>query len=112
MLKFSVMDDPTAMNRLHKALNLLLSTTERENLLAAYNLTTFSSPVELKEGLLALITELRFHLPVLKNVEGWEDKANDNNCEAREGVYKYHFHQVSTPYCIVKFSHKPMQTPD
>jgi hypothetical protein len=78
------MDAPNVMSRLENALTASLDPPEAEILLKKYGLVGKLTPAQQYAGLLNLSTDLRFHFPVLKVVEGWEP----SKC------LRYHFHQV------------------
>ena len=83
-LKARIMDAPNVMRRLENALTAALNPLGAEILLKKYGLVGKLTPEQQYAGLLNLSTDLRFHLPVLKVVEGWEP----SKC------LRYHFHQV------------------
>jgi hypothetical protein len=83
-LKARIMDAPNVMSRLENALTASLDPPEAEILLKKYGLVGKLTPAQQYAGLLNLSTDLRFHFPVLKVVEGWEP----SKC------LRYHFHQV------------------
>jgi hypothetical protein len=83
-LKARIMDVPNIMDRLDKALKASLSPTEAERILEKYGLSGSLTAEQQYIGLLNLSTDLRFHFPVLKVVEGWQP----SKC------LRYHFHQV------------------
>jgi hypothetical protein len=78
------MDVPNIMDRLGKALEASLSSTEVERILEKYGLSGNLTAEQQYIGLLNLSTDLRFHFPVLKVAEGWQP----SKC------FRYHFHQV------------------
>lgn len=79
------MDAPNIMDRLHKGLQASLNPEESKRVLEIYGLAGTLTPEQQYTGLLNLSTDLRFHFPVLKVAEGWEQ----SKC------MRYHFHQVS-----------------
>jgi hypothetical protein len=79
------MDVPNIMDRLEMALKASLSPTEAERILEKYKLSGKLTAEQQYIGLLSLSTDLRFHFPVLKVAEGWQQ----SKC------LRYHFHQVS-----------------
>lgn len=81
------MDDPNVMMRFKKALDATLDPADAERLLEKYSLAGKLSSEQQYSGLLNLSTDLRFHFPVLKVVEGWASK-DSSKC------LRYHFHQV------------------
>ena len=94
-MKTSVLDDPQAVKRLQDSMDLLLSTKEMNKILRAYDIMEEPRSGKSKAGLLALITDLRFYLPVLLVLEGWKSTREQRNSRA----YRYHFHQVRNPWC-------------
>jgi hypothetical protein len=94
ILRSRVLDDPNAMARLSQAFaHERLSESEREGLLRKYKLTKdFDASTQLL-GLLQLVSDLRFYLPVLKVTEGWSGRRLSD-------CHRYHIHQVSDHYYL------------
>lgn len=74
---------PDSLQRLYTSLALSLNPSESERVLQAYNLAGAPDKRTLFDGLMALSSDIRFHLPVVKMGEGLKGKG-----------YRYHFHQV------------------
>ncbi|KAF1832948.1 para-nitrobenzyl esterase [Decorospora gaudefroyi] len=86
VLKARVLDHPEVLTRLKKACKTHLSPSETHQLLAAYNLLESQSKEEESDGLRALVSELRFYLPVLAAYNGWKA------CSPPKRTSRYHFH--------------------
>jgi hypothetical protein len=84
-------DDPNALRMVHEVVESLLTATEAEKLRAAYDLTDASDAESKKKGLLELISDLRFYLPLLKITEGLTGVE-------RISSYRYYFHQVGCAF--------------
>jgi hypothetical protein len=83
------MDAPNIMERLNKALDVILDPPEKTRILETYSLTGILTPEQQFRGLLDLATDLRFHFLAVKIAEGWGKKNNKKS-------HRYHFHQVSS----------------
>ena len=87
-MKSRVLDDITALARLKDALSRVELSSEEQNMfLEAYELVGDPSNEVINLGLLNLMSDLRFYLPVLKTKDGWSER----------GVlacHEYHFHHV------------------
>ena len=102
-MKGAVLDKPNILERLQVSMDLLLSTSEKDNILQAYDLRKELQPNEPQAGLIALATDLRFHLPVLLVLHGWKNKIND---VGKPRAYRYHFHQVRMPRPTINITWK------
>ncbi|KAF2179719.1 alpha/beta-hydrolase [Zopfia rhizophila CBS 207.26] len=83
VLKARILDDPNAIPTLHSLCKEMLLPSETESLLTAYYLRLHDSSEAKRDGLLALASELRFHLPALQVAKGWKGRGK---------VRRYHFH--------------------
>lgn len=83
------MDAPDIMTRLQNALESSLDPVEVVKVLQKYNLNLILAPEQQYNGLLDLVTDLRFHFMVLKVAEGWKKSP-----EKARNCVRYHFHQV------------------
>jgi hypothetical protein len=82
------------VKRVHCVADDLLSSAEAEKLLQAYDLMDVSDAGTQKNGLLELISDLRFYFPVLKASEG---------LLGVDGIvsYRYSFHQVRVSFQLL-----------
>lgn len=98
ILKMRVMEKPKIMNILYSSLSSLFTPVQKAKLLEKYFPETQLSSGAQFTGLLNLISDLRFHLAVVKTAEGYVSSSH------KKKAYRYHFTQVrfsSLPsYCF------------
>ncbi|KAF2109473.1 para-nitrobenzyl esterase [Lophiotrema nucula] len=88
ILKARILANPSALTNLHQLSTSLLSPSDSRLLLEAYNLdppsTSSTASAILRDRILTLASELRFHLPALLVHEGWLKRGLK--------AHRYHFH--------------------
>jgi carboxylesterase type B len=87
ILKARILDNPKSLERLHELCAKYLTLSETNSLLSAYHLTNSASLTneEKQTNIRTLASELRFHLPTLYVLKGWQASRG-----AKAARYNFH----------------------